>query len=132
MLAGDFDLHHPQWDYYDRYQQQADTLLQLALQWDLSLRTPRGTITREPQGAQRGRPSTIDHFWASVDLPATYYGLGERGRSDHYPQVLELRCLGQRHAQSQPEGWNWKIVDKKRVEAEAALLPSLAGGLQSL
>ena len=135
MLAGDFNLYHPQWDYFDRYEQKAETLLQLALQWDLSLRTPRGTITREPQGGQRGRPSTIDHFWASDSLQATYYGLGERGRSDYYPQVLELRCLqaqGQAQTQSQPEGWNWKMVNKKRVEAEAALLPGLAGGLQSL
>jgi len=48
VLAGNFNLHHPQWDYFDRYEQKAETLLQLALQWDLSLRTPRGTITREP------------------------------------------------------------------------------------
>ena len=106
MVAGDFNLHHPQWDFYDRYNQKAEILLQLALQWDLSLRTPRGTVTRAPQGVQRGRPSTIDHIWASIGLPATYYGLEERWKSDHYPQVLEFGCQQGQQVQDQPEGWN--------------------------
>jgi len=27
VLAGDFNLYHPQWDYYDRYDQNAENLL---------------------------------------------------------------------------------------------------------
>lgn len=50
VLAGDFNLHHPLWDQFDRYNVAAEPLLQLALQWDLDLRTPRGTVTRAPQG----------------------------------------------------------------------------------
>jgi hypothetical protein len=96
ILAGDFNLHHPLWDYYGRTDRKADDLLQLALQWELDLRTPYGTITREPQGIQRGRPSIIDHFWASISLETTYQGLAERGKSDHYPQVLEIVNQGPR------------------------------------
>jgi len=62
VLTGDFNLHHPQWDRYDQYQPEAEALLEIAVQWDLDLRTPAGTITRAPQGTQRGRTSTIDHF----------------------------------------------------------------------
>ena len=65
VLAGDFNLYH--------------------LQWDLDLRTPKSTITRAPQGSQHGRPSTIDHFWASIGLRTAYYGLEHRGKADHYP-----------------------------------------------
>ena len=36
VITGDFNLHHPQWDHYDRYDEDAETLLQLALQWDLA------------------------------------------------------------------------------------------------
>lgn len=122
---GLYNLHHPLWDDFDRYEDDAEHLLQLALQWDLDLRTPRGTRTRAPQGNQHGRPSTIDHFWASTDLPATYYGLDTRGKSDHYPQVLEVDLNLNPHEQPQPNGWNWKKMDAKRVEAEAALLPVL-------
>ena len=85
VLAGDFNLHHPQWDQFGRYERKAEALLELALQWDLDLRTPKSTITRAPQGSQQGRPSTIDHFWASTGLRTTYYGLEHRGKADYYP-----------------------------------------------
>jgi hypothetical protein len=126
ILAGDFNLHHPLWDYYGRTDSKADDLLQLALLWELDLRTPFGTITREPQGSQRGRPSTIDHFWASVGLETTYQGLAERGKSDHYPQVLEIN-QGPRQAPLAREGWNWKMRDGGSVKAEAAHLPRSSG-----
>jgi hypothetical protein len=135
VLAGDFNLFHPLWDYYGREEQEAEDLLQLALQWGLDLRTPWGTTTREPQGAQRGRPSTIDHFWATEGLYTAYYGIQERGRSDHYPQVLEVD-QGPQEEVLAPQGWSWAKMDKRRVEAEAALLPTAIGltdpGPQSL
>jgi len=68
VLAGDFNLHHPLWDRFGRYERKAEALLELALQWDLDLRTPAGTITRALQGTQQGRTSTIDYFWASTGL----------------------------------------------------------------
>ncbi|EAQ90768.1 hypothetical protein CHGG_02703 [Chaetomium globosum CBS 148.51] len=79
------------------------------------------------KGAQRGRTSTIDHFWASVGLQTTYYGLEYRGKSDHYPQILEADIGGPLPQQTQPGGWNWKMMDRRRVEAEAALLPEKIG-----
>ena len=94
VLAGDFNLHHPLWDQFGRYERKAEALLSLATQWDLDLRTPAGTITRAPQGGQRGRTSTIDHFWVTTDLRTTYHGLEKRGKSDHYPQVLEVYTNG--------------------------------------
>jgi hypothetical protein len=92
-------------DQYDRPEPQADSLLQLALQWDLDLRTSKRTKTRAPQGRQRGRPSTIDHFWVSTNLKAEYYGIDERGKSDHYPQVLEVDP-GLQRSEVEPEGWS--------------------------
>ena len=62
MLAGDFNLYHPQWDQFGRYERKAEALLELALQWDLDLRTLKSTITRAPQGSQHRRPLTIDYF----------------------------------------------------------------------
>jgi len=126
VLAGDFNLFHPLWDYYGREEERAEDLLKLALQWDLQLRTPWATTTREPQGTQRGRPSTIDHFWASEALKTTYYGVRERGKSDHYPQVLEVE-QGYPTEDPAPLGWSWAKMDKKRVQAEAALLPAAIG-----
>jgi exonuclease III len=128
VVSGDFNLHHPLWDQYERLEPQADSLLQLALQWELDLRTPKGTITRAPQGRQRGRPSTIDHFWVSTSLKAEYYGSDERGKSDHYPQVLEVDH-GLQRSEVKLEGWSWKKMNKHRVAAEANLLP-LALGLE--
>ena len=48
ILAGDFNLHHPRWGRFGRYDRKAEALLQLAIQWDLDLRTLYGTITRAP------------------------------------------------------------------------------------
>ena len=71
-----------------------------------------------------------------MGLQTAYYGLEYRGKSDHYPQVLEVYTSGPPLQQSQPEGWNWKMMNKSRVEAEAAYLPEKMGlgdpGLQSL
>jgi hypothetical protein len=60
-----------------------------------------------------------------------------RGKSDHYPQILEVDTGNPlQQQQTQPEGWNWKMMDRRRVEAEAAHLPKKMGledpGLQGL
>ena len=126
ILAGDFNLHHPLWDKSDRYNTKADDLLQLAAEWDLTLRTPKGAITRAPQGSQRGRPSTIDHFWVTANLNTTYYGMEEGGKSDHYPQVVEVHQWTERGKNTTAaEGWSWKMMNKDRVAAEAELLPDI-------
>ena len=62
VVAGDFNLHHPLWDQFERYKRRSEDLLKLAQQWDLELRTLVGAVTRAPQGDQVGRTSTIDHF----------------------------------------------------------------------
>ncbi|KAK3322883.1 Endonuclease/exonuclease/phosphatase [Apodospora peruviana] len=63
IVAGDFNLQHPMWDEFEKYERNTEDLLQLSSQWDLVIRPPKGAITRAPQGQQRGRPSAIDHFW---------------------------------------------------------------------
>jgi hypothetical protein len=128
VLAGDLNLHHPCWDQYGRLDRRADELLDLAIQWDLELRTPYGAITWAPQGRRLARPSTIDHIWASTGLQGTYYGLDTRGRSDHYPQALEALVSGPRGCQdSYPTGWAWGMMRKDEVEAEAKTLPITMG-----
>ena len=62
VVTGDFNLHHPLWDQFERYKRRSEDLLKLAQQWDLELRTLVGAVTRAPQGDQVGRTSTIDHF----------------------------------------------------------------------
>lgn len=126
VLAGDFNLQHPLWDEFERYESKAEDLLQLGCQWDLVIRTPKGTVTRAPQGQQRGRTSTIDHFWTSKDLQTIYYGEKCRGKSDHYPQVLEVG-EGEGPRPARPAGWAWKKMNKKRVEAESKLLYKVIG-----
>ncbi|KAK4096164.1 hypothetical protein N658DRAFT_54896 [Parathielavia hyrcaniae] len=121
VLAGNFNLQHPLWDSFERYKRRVEDLLQLSSHWDLVIRTPKGAVTRAPQGRQRGHTSTIDHFWTSADLHTVYYGEECRGKSDHYPQVLEVG-EGDRPTPAQPAGWNWKKMNKKRVKAESELL----------
>ncbi|EAQ84238.1 hypothetical protein CHGG_10642 [Chaetomium globosum CBS 148.51] len=126
VLAGDFNLQHPLWDEFGRYERGAEDLLQLSSLWDLTIRTPRGAVTRAPQGRQRGRTSTIDHFWASECIHTVYYGEECRGKSDHYPQMLEIGTgTGPRPAQ--PVGWAWKKMDRGRAKAELALLCEAMG-----
>ena len=98
----------------------------------MTLRTPKGAITRAPQGNQRGRASTIDHFWVTADLTTTYYGVEERGKSDHYPQVIEVNLSTEKQKNgAATEGWSWKMMDKDRVAAEAELLPYKLGAHDS-
>jgi endonuclease/exonuclease/phosphatase family metal-dependent hydrolase len=94
VLAGDFNLYYPYWDYYNCLDRNAEHLLNLAAWWDLELRTPYGATTWAPQGRRQARPLTIDHIWALTGLRGFYYGIETRGRSDHYPQALEIP-LGQ-------------------------------------
>lgn len=55
-----------------------------------------------------------------------YYREDCRGKSDHYPQVLEVGRRG-RQSPAQPTRWNWKKLDKKRVAAESKLLYRVMG-----
>jgi hypothetical protein len=128
VVAGDFNLHHPFWDQYERSHEEAEGLLQLALRWNLNLVTPKGAITRAPKGRQQGRPSTLDLLWATEGLETAYWGGECRGESDHFPQVLEVgpRGTGTPEA-AQPPGWAWKKMDRRRVTAEAAFLAERIG-----
>ncbi|KAK4119365.1 hypothetical protein N657DRAFT_674906 [Parathielavia appendiculata] len=112
--------------WFEPYDGRADDLLRLSSGWDIVIQTSKGAVTRAPQGQQRGRTSTIDHFWTSADLQTVYYGEECRGKSDHYPQVLEVG-EGDGPRLAQPAGWDWKKMDKKRVKAELELLYKAIG-----
>jgi len=107
-------------------------LLALVERGGLSLRTPHGTVTRAPQGNQRGRTSTIDHFWASQDLDTIYEGLEDRQRSDHYPQILHISQASEasipQAKPTQHTGWAWKKIDKIRITNKAELIPEALRG----
>lgn len=118
---GDFNLHHPMWDLYQRRDDQAERLIQWALRWELELVTPYGEVTRVFQGH---RDSTIDHCWASRAARVTYEGPADLSGSDHIPQVIRAgggtkpgrKCLAPNSL-----GRAWKKLDKRRAIAEAAI-----------
>ena len=83
ILMGDFNLHHPLWDLFDRETYGAED-------WGLQLITPYGTPTRRFQGQ---RNSTLDHAWVSAPngaFIAIYEGEGDYKGSNHRPQIITL------------------------------------------
>ena len=85
IVAGDFNSHHPAWNpqHYTRHDSSGDELIDLAVDLQLSLLLPPGTVTFPNAG------TTIDLIWGSTDLKnktlkcgiATEHDIG----SDHYP-----------------------------------------------
>lgn len=117
ILVGDFNLHHPSWDKHGRCTEGVEDLLTLSVSWDLRLLTPWGEPTRT---RHRNRDSTIDHAWATQDLQVVYEGPEDYNLSDHRPQVVRVQFGASERPT--PEGFNWKMMDKDRVAAEAAHL----------
>ena len=76
------------WDLAGREHREANTLFQLAEQWELSLITPYGESTREAPGQQ---PFIINLAWVSTigGRPAAVHGgTADFVGSDHRPQIL--------------------------------------------
>ena len=121
ILAGDFNLHHPLWDIANRNSEDAEALIGLTNEAGLTLRTPRGLITRAPQGDQIGRPSTIDHFWVSENIPTILEGEDIRHKSDNFPTILTIQSIDKPRKNIEKR-YNWKNIDYIRVEAETNTL----------
>jgi hypothetical protein len=117
LLVGDFNLHHPNWDKYGRRTEGVGDLLALSASWGLRLHTPWGEPTRT---RHRNRDSTIDLAWATQDLQVAYEGPEDYGLSDHRPQVIHVGSGVTKRLE--PKGFNWKMMDRDRVAAEAAHL----------
>ena len=114
VLVGDFNLHHPLWDQYERESAHSDDLLQLAQRLQLGLITPKEECTRFAKGH---RDSTIDLAWVSHTLPSMYKGSvqGLNG-SDHIAQHIRI---GQGALADQVPYYRWRELDQTLVEAEA-------------
>jgi len=116
---GDFNLHHPLWDLFDRETYGAEALLQLAEDWGLQLITPYGTPTRRFQGQ---RNSTLDHAWVSAPNGApiaTYEGEGDYEGSDHRPQIIALNDDYTPSQDPQEQRFSWGLMDEKAIENAA-------------
>jgi hypothetical protein len=116
-LVGDFNLHHPSWDRHGRRTAGVEDLLTLSTSWDLELLAPWGEPTRTKH---RDRDSTIDHAWVTRDLRAVYEGPEDYSLSDHRPQVIKIQIGAS--TPPDPKGYHWKLMDTKRVAAEAVHL----------
>lgn len=134
VIVGDLNLHHPLWDKEGRTSPHAGTLLQLTMQWNLSLRTPWGEPTRI--GRPGERDSTIDLAWASEDLKATYRGAAEYTGSDHVPQLLDVdtgapQLDDQQCRNHHAQGFSWSRFDPTIAAADARTWIRLHGPLQT-
>lgn len=125
VVCGDFNLHHPLWDPFERTHTEAQALFALAERWRLSLVTPCGEPTREAPGQ---RPSTIDLAWVSEahGCPiATHEGVGDFVGSDHRPQIL--RALVTRPPpllQDARAQFSWRLFNKNMAQELAVDLPT--------
>ena len=114
VLVGDFNLHHPLWDQYNRESALSEDLLLLAEQLNLCLITPKGEVTRFAKGQ---RDSTIDLAWASRSLPIQYIGsVYELTGSDHVAQHIRI---GVEEENAQTPYFRWRELDPILTEAEA-------------
>jgi len=123
ILAGDFNLHDPQWGPQDNPHQGAWKVGALARRWGLDLLTPEGTPTwhRSKTRNRSAAATTIDLAWATPDASAMHVGPAKYSGSDHVPQLVAVQ-VGPR-----PEptylGLNWRLRDAKFAAAQAEWLP---------
>ena len=117
VLTGDFDLHHPMWDHFERLSRYSGLLLDLAQRLNLGLVTPKGECTRFSKGQ---RNSTIDLAWASQGLPVRYCSQDKpMGGSDHIPQLISVE-LGDGPTEGETF-FRWRQIDKELAGAEARI-----------
>lgn len=118
ILVGDFNTHHPLWDTHGRESKWSSELLAFMQRWSVALVTPGGVTTRH---GHNQRDSTIDLAWASQRLRVTYEGDPGWTGSDHRSQLVsfDLAARTVRDGRKEAEGWNWQMMDKHIVQAEA-------------
>ncbi|TQV90135.1 hypothetical protein IF1G_11213 [Cordyceps javanica] len=98
-IVGDFNLHHPIWDQYERYSPHAPATVAAMSRLGLELITPRGHPPR---------------------LGGTYSVTpGALTGSDHFPQLLDLQKLGPIKDERLHEG-AWRQLDRNFVAADGA------------
>ncbi|TQS35556.1 hypothetical protein Golomagni_04023 [Golovinomyces magnicellulatus] len=117
IITGDFNLHHPLWDYHERTTPNSALLLQEVERLQLGLVTPFASITRCRAG---DRASTIDLIWASTSLKAQYQIPQDPtlAGSDHFPQLVEIPLT--QHTPAKVATPRWHDMDPALVQAEAA------------
>ena len=113
-IVGDFNLHHPLWDEFDRTSADSDWFLAEAQRLRLELLTPKGECTRFARG---DRDSTIDLAWVHPELGGRYGGCDlELTGSDHVPQILHIDPYAERREDIPT--FRWKQLDPELAEAE--------------
>jgi hypothetical protein len=123
IIVGDMNLHHPLWDAQGRTSRNAETLVQLAINWDLKLLTPFGEPTRI--GNERERNGTLDLAWATAEIQATYLGPVDYAGSDHVAQWIKVDDAPAPQVSDEFLGYSWALMDRNRVKAEAKMLPAM-------
>ncbi|KPM42380.1 hypothetical protein AK830_g4172 [Neonectria ditissima] len=119
LLIGDFNLHHPLWDYYGRSDRGSDYFIEEAQRLRVGLLTPQGTVTRS---AQNHRNSTLDLAWATEAINATYEGTDyDLEGSDHFPQRVRIATIPEEPAPEPDPGYNWKKTNPQNALNEAAV-----------
>lgn len=126
ILLGDFNFHHPMWDFYSRESRGVDTLLEEATRLRVALATPFGTITREKKGE---RNSTLDLIWASAGLNLQYMGADyDLDGSDHIAQRAQLGPAYNTQDPLSTPTFNWKMTDPNIAKCEAQYRLRWTGG----
>ena len=117
VMVGDFNLHHPSWGgpSYPRQHLLSDNLLDIMRAAGATLALPRGTITRDYQGAQ----TTIDLSFVTEGLAnrLVYSGIDEEveSSSDHLPVRTTLDLRAHEEPTRRPRR-NWKAMDTEKFD----------------
>lgn len=114
LVVGDFNLHHPTWGGIGvEGDPQAEQLLQLMDERQLSLLLPQGSITWQAQHFQ----STIDLALGSPAVTQRLVGCGTLDRhhdSDHYPIATTLMLTA---TEATPRSYRqWEKTDAKALQ----------------
>ncbi|CEJ95204.1 hypothetical protein VHEMI10699 [[Torrubiella] hemipterigena] len=122
VIVGDFNAHHPSWDFFGRETRDSSDLIAAAGQARLVLVTPPGIFTWEPPGDRHGssRPSTIDLVWASPPLqPRHIPAPRDLHGSDHIPQLTYIQHT---RTPSPAPTRRWREADPDAIRALGATL----------
>ena len=111
VVVGDFNLHHPLWarpDYNHRHEE-ADELVNLAVDHGLELLTPPGTITYEKHIGRRHHQTTVDLAWATTPVADRLVRCQDRRdwlhAADHVPIITELDISVQKSLEKLKARW---------------------------
>jgi len=139
LVVGDFNLHHPLWSRpgYEHIHTEADELIDLAADHELTQLLPRGTITFERQGeGETGmQQTTIDLVWSTYQLADRLVRCQAQRRwlnaADHVPILTELDLSLPARPKIVRKDWratDWETFLKQMSEQDWYLPPLSSTG----